>query len=368
MFAIIVLCCVQAAIPITSQPTTHLPPTKPNIDEIIDLLPHAETETGYDYAKCELIEHPIVIDMRQWILDGHQLTDAQWRKALSNSHVVFMREKWPVNEPLRICVQETRWLPFTEIRVTPKNFKKETLKVGTTGGMRCGTGAEWQREQMMNVELARLPLGNHRIDFDVEIEMGGSAWVPEARRTGVLWRGNMSFDVEIVKSLDKAVPPINNPEIKEAIRQAIGVCVSPTGQATVIFDVGAASKPLLQSIAVSARVDLCRNGQAVESIRLKVDHYRLWGDPFTIYADPPELFASERLTAISAKEFENGDLEGWTLRITGTTKDLLRFWHANQYWHGTIEIPLKEALENELNRTTRKGIQRFYPKTNATLK
>lgn len=359
MFALFAVFFLQSAVPNRLPPNTHLPPAKPNIDEIIGLLPPNEAEFCYDNLKKELIENPIVIDMRQWILDGNQLTDDQWRNALMRSRAILMRDKWPANEPLRVCIQETRWLPFTQIRVTPKDFNKTTLKVGETVGGFCGTGAEWQREQMMNVELARLPLGKHRVVFDVEIEMGGRPWVPEARRTGVLWRGDISFDLEIVKSLDKAMPPVNNPEIKEAIRQAIGVCVSPTKQATLTFDVGAASKPLLQSIAVSARVELCRNSQVMESKRLKIDHYRLWGEPYSIYADPPELFASEYLTAITAMEIEKGEIEGWTLRITGTTKNLLRFWHAKHYWYGTIEIPLKEALENELDRTTRRGIRRF---------
>jgi len=66
-----------------------------SLDKIIGELPRVDNEGTWDEEEEEYIEHPACSTLRQRLAQGHKLTDAQWRKALLDTGVIRVRDRWP---------------------------------------------------------------------------------------------------------------------------------------------------------------------------------------------------------------------------------------------------------------------------------
>jgi len=82
--------------------------------------------------------------------------------------------------------------------------------------------------------LGTLPLGHQTLVLDLTLERGRpyrsrmtttKQENPDAP-TGVFFRGELQFDIEIVATVDQAVPPRSSPELDGRVRRAISVACS----------------------------------------------------------------------------------------------------------------------------------------------
>ena len=56
--------------------------------------------------------------------------------------------------------------------------------------------------------------------------------------------------------------------------------------------------------------------------------------------------ASRALLALPlTTETEANTRSAWSVRVTGTDRDVLRLWGANARWSGRLELPLEELIE-----------------------
>jgi hypothetical protein len=96
----------------------------------------------------------------------------------------------------------------------------------------CGTFSTWVYQDALYQEIGKLSLGIQRIDFDAEVEAGdGTSFMTKAEGlpTGLLWQGPMSFNLDVVATLDEAVRPLKGEEIDAGVRESLGVAFSNWG-------------------------------------------------------------------------------------------------------------------------------------------
>ena len=66
-----------------------------------------------------------------------------------------------------------------------------------------------------------------------------------------------------------------------------------------------------------------------------------------------------RLASVPADLKDNKeDRKRWSIRVSGTSKDVVYLWEANRRWNGSFEMPIDELIERERERT--KGKERVW--------
>jgi hypothetical protein len=188
---------------------------------------------------------------------------------------------------------------------------------------------------------------------------------------GILWEGELAFDVEIVGSFWDAFPPVLSLDLDAAIEEAIGIgFVDPPAwtrasraatlaferAATLVFEPSPAGRRLLSKTALSLAIELLRDGRRVQSAMLLVTEEAsstAWDR-----GDPSRARRVNKVTLNAlplACERPGAARRGWSLVIRGTSLDVERAWGTKERWAGTLEIPLEDALEREAARVGSEG-------------
>jgi hypothetical protein len=339
------------------------------LDALIDRLPRVGAEGCYDEKVREWVPVPEAMEMARRLATGTELTPTQWKRALTKTGVVFFRSRWPSGEPYEVSMRDSFWLSLCRIRMTPREKGLRPLEGGDRLPNMCGNGTQWRQQAQMHQVLGRLEAGEHRLTFDVEIERGerANAWIKDLPRApeGVVWKGELSFDVAVVATLAEALPPVDTPEMNKAVMECFGLCAAPWGgggskESVLVFDADTKSHPKLATAAVSAQVQLLRDGEVKSQFPMVVHRYDSLLSGNSIFDGPVKLFSFATLGSLPPDKLSDKDeVSHWKLRVSGTEKDVLKLWHAEAVWTGTIELPFAEVIERERARMKGKPERMF---------
>src|SRR5262245_58208203 len=162
-------------------------------------------------------------ELRRRLADGLHMSDAQWERALLVSQTLRFRSKWPADLPLALSVREPRWTTEsgvetggTQVGGTPRTPGLKSIEGGELMHLGCGLFEDARRKGSDYQEIGRLGTGRHRIVFDVFVD-ARQGMAPAAGS----WSGPLAIDVEIVPSLELALPPIDTPELRDLVRQSL---------------------------------------------------------------------------------------------------------------------------------------------------
>ena len=304
---------------------THLPGLVPSVtvqeevDRWIERLPPIEQEGHYDAEQRKWVCAPEVEALRSYLDVDRPMTDARWRLALERSRAIRVRERWPVEEPLAVSVEQPTWLRNVSLSVTPRLEGFEVAR--SAGSSHCGNCSSSMKFRARYQPLGRIALGPQLLELEVSIDRDPVRRVKGEPGEGNLWRGVLSFSVVGVPSCEEALPGAHDAALDAAVRRAldIGLYEERLG---VTGDVD--TVPELNDTAVSLVVEV-RKGSEV-----------LAQDARPIYQRPGFVSQSLELDA------PDSSLTGWNLHVLGVADGTLREWNARRYWNGEIVIPLDE--------------------------
>src|SRR5262249_12592617 len=142
------------------------------IDELIARLPPAWDEQSWDANASRWIVDPAVLEMKRRIATGTVLTSAQWARALTRTHIIGIRGRWPADRDVQVAMTDSLWLPDTEIRLKTRDPQLAEIRGGQLGWELSGNAVDQRQRLQARQRLGLLPTGNHRLTFDVEVERG----------------------------------------------------------------------------------------------------------------------------------------------------------------------------------------------------
>lgn len=330
-----------------------------SMDELLRMLPPADTEWSICHQDFEFTEHPASVEISRR-LKTEVLSDDQWRFVILHTRSICVRSKWPIGEPFAISMAVPRWLGLTQIRAEPR---REGLRSGAAGELLqplCGTTPNILYRMAKYQPLGELEPGHHTLDFDVTVERGRWFWGndEELPEPGVIWEGTMRFEVEMVASIDDAVPPATDPELDAAVTASLGAgfrewhtSEGPRMTAFVNVDPDIARFPALERTALSLVVDVLRGDEVKQSGRLIASRWDTLSVSNSVSEGPLRLYGSANLGEVPPEiESEETELAKWSVRIRGTSDAVLALWDADQRWAGEVIVPLAELIDQEAAR------------------
>ena len=208
--------------------------------------------------------------------------------------------------------------------------------------------------------LGELEPGHHTLDFDVTVERGRLTWGrdEEAPEPGVIWVGPMTFELEMVASIDDAVPPATDQELDAAVIRSLGVGFREwhTSEglrmtAFVNVDPDIARFPALERTALSLAVDVLRGDVVKQSGRLIASRSDTLSVLSSMSEEPLRFYGSANLGEVPPEiEGDETELAKWSLRTRGTSDDVLGLWDADQRWSGEVTVPPAKLIDQEAAR------------------
>lgn len=335
------------------------------IDDLIERLPRVGAEGAYDEGKREYVCVPAVDEMESRLAKGEVLTETQWQRALTHTAIISFRAKWPAGQVIRVSMRDSAWLPWTEIRLQPRTSGLTNLRGGATYWEMCGVGLGLRLQEQTNQALGTLPIGKHHLVFDAQIERGEG--FPErnasSAKPGMVWTGLLAFDVEVVPTLEDAMPRVDSPKVNDAVRRSLGLrrwAYHGASGVMLLFDADDAAAGLLATTALSMRVEVLRGEEvrAVQRLVANANNGQVSGH--SVYDGPNPLFTWTYFTALQGGMLEDpAEMARWSLRVQGTSEDVLTLWHADKQWAGSFEIPLAEVIKQEKERMVGKPERSF---------
>lgn len=328
----------RAQEPVSSAPESLVS----GMDEHAAPPPPIRADGAADAGRKRGLDIHAIGQLRKRVAEHGSLTDEQWREVLRLSGAIRVREHWPVALPLAISVQAPMWLPLTELRVKPRRVGLAAALGGSFHQTPCGNCGEARSVREGYQELGMLPLGKHRLVFDVHIEADAdgndsSRWSRAEKKHVVddsrtLWIGTYEAEVEIVPTIAEALPAARGGAIDRAVRGALrisrsneGVRIDPLSD----FYVGE-----LAGMAYSLEYELRRAGKLVQTLR--VQEHRRGG--YLLGIDVLKLPVAVR------------DTSKWTLHVRGLDEGVMRDLDAERHWRGELVIPLREIERSKRAR------------------
>jgi len=352
-----------------ASPQTAAPAAKSNgwiengIDRAIANLPRVECEGGWNGMAGYTVNRG-ARELRAELAIGARMTDEQWTRALETAGVLRTREKWPAGVPVAVSMNKPAWLHPVEMYAVPRDVKLMSLEAGDLAHLHCGIHveemcAEKQRKAEYQ-EIGTLEIGKHHIVFDVTVEEGstengtsfGAAFVHDPRPKQppgtVLWRGPLAIDIEVVPTLEDAMPANDSKSLSEIVLRSLRrVRSSAEGgeadESDVHIGMSAAACDI-SNTALSLELELYSGDACVARgwtlARKFPDYGGCWGISVGRRIDTIDLGGAD-LDLPSA----NPPRESLQLRVRGVPRDVLRDMDATQWWSGTISVPLSSLTE-----------------------
>lgn len=297
------------------------------LEAALDRLPRIDEERSWNAAR-EAWDIPTAVSwMAEYVAAGGTLTDEQWRRALTRSQAIRVRERWPAGEPFAVGMDVPSWLPLTEIRLDPERTTLSSARAGSTVGGWCGNWFNAVRSRWRYQELGRLEPGLQELRFRVVVERGSPR--SSARRRdrdsppAVLWTGSLAFQIEVVPTLADVLPAAHGAELDAEVRNMLHTgLVYPT---FLYVYADYEQVPSLSTMSVSLELALL-DGEVLQGMETLVP--------------VPRPVVSEsvgwELPAFPAYDSH------WLIRVRGRGKDALRNWDATRYWDGEFTIALRD--------------------------
>jgi hypothetical protein len=240
----------------------------------------------------------------------------RWRTILIDQGALRWRERWPIARPFAVSIHLPLLQDGLTIELRPRSPGWKQAR-GTCqrpfNGCMAFPGDNSEDYQ----ELGQLAPDQREVILRLRV------WYPTRGWQDV---GTIRIDVLPVNSVDEVLQPVTNP--LWGARLARSLSVTDANLSACLF-VGELEWPRCLGCALD--VSLMHQGRTV-------DAGQLWlrGDPVNGVMALEGLLRSIARGADSAR--------GWSLRLQGTSKRLLRTWDATQYWAGEIEVPLANLI------------------------
>ena len=298
------------------------------IDAAIERLPRIGAEYTWNKDRRDWDYDTAVLHLRDHLANGGSLSDKQWQLALRNSQAIRVRERWPAGVLFAMCMEMPSWLPNCQIRLYAEDHAPPLARA-SSGLIGCGNCAAAATEGGWYQELECLPLGKQTVSFQVTVERlrprsfdsRRNAAASVAPTPGVLWRGTVSFPVEVVPKIDDMLPAVRGEDADTALRRILDL--------SVVNDewlrIDAEFAPEFKGTAVALELELFEGTTARGTERLWV-------------ADRPTFGGSSVQWKLPE---ENADLSNWSVHVRSDAAGALRSWGAVKRWEGEFVVPLR---------------------------
>jgi hypothetical protein len=314
------------------------------LDALIRELPHVDAPQAArtDAASRELARR---------LHAGVQLTGEQWKRLLLSTGTLRIRTRWPVDEPLTVSMRWHPWLRGHDLVLVPQRTDVQ-LERATVGEPLpdCGTVALPEIARWAHQGLGRLPLGLqvvplrielrrwHDLAADLALERSVPIRLPETlQEPVVVATDKIQLDLEIVPTLDEALPAHTSPEVDDAVRATLSLAFEH-GEAVLTARRGNPVESLLAGLARALEIEILRGSEPLApSIRLRPTDAGILGPPATSCRVP----ISGLPESIQSDPAARGR---WSVRVRGIDDGILRSWGCNRRWAGEVVLSLDELL------------------------
>ena len=296
---------------------------------LVQLLPrHDEPDWETDPADGRIRLVPVVAEVRRRIEAGTSLDLECWRTILIDKGYLRWRAQWPVSEPFAVCLHLPALEQGLSVALVPR-VTGWTRPQASHWELMCGleARARWDREEYQ--VLGPLAADRRTIEFDLVPEYRDFLW--KRGRTALPSSvGPIRIQVEPVASIDEVLTrrtdELPGRELLRSLRLEIQPESSGPGR---VYLRTKSSWPR----TLAARVDV----RLVQGTR-KHPPTSLWlnesmDSPAAILDGLPVDVAKGKRSA-----------EGWTLRLQGTPRGVLRDWDATSYWAGSVEVLVADLI------------------------
>ena len=223
----------------------------------------------------------------------------------------------------------------------------------------CGTAWLHERASELAQPLGSIGPGSHRLVFDVVVERGwrpGGASPPPttsgATTAGgpILWQGTVELDLEVVATVDDALPPVSSASLDRAVADSVSATLRERPDATVLALRIDDTRAELAGVALATQARLLRHGLPVGPSRpLVVNRLPLTLGPWSGF----DAAGWANWVVEGDERPSEASCAGWSVRLTGTDRDVERLWHADRRWAGTVEVPLSTLVGRAASRADR---------------
>lgn len=338
------------------------------LDELIDRVPRVEAEL-VQYRESSVIPATSA-ELHRRLARGDTLTSDQWRRLLLGTGTLRVRERWPAGEPFALSLRKPAWLEPLVIVLDPlrTDVPLRSACVGFFYRGWCGNPVMHKPMAWLHQPLGRLPLGPQALELRIELwadaaddpkGFGADAWLEQhlardaedsapslparsLRRPRLVATSEIALAIEIVPSLDDALPPLRSAAVDEAVRRALVLVegVWSRGERnTLRFAPAEPRDPLLEGLGLSLAVELVRAGEVHET--RKLHRCESCEDEASHRQQPHEC----PLGLPDGFEHDARERARWSVRVRGVDEDALRSYDAVRRWSGTLELTLDELLE-----------------------
>jgi hypothetical protein len=304
--------------------------------------------------------HPAARELCDRIEHGTALTADQWKAALVGTGALSVRSRWPASEPFAISMRPPSWLRLTAMHLNPEDSQLASAEAGliSSGPFLCANGLLDEVRSWRYQSLGSLPVGEHQLVFYLSLVRGHAyRWSgtpePQEHRApgGLFFRDRLTFDVEVVPTLDEAIPPSASPEIDAAVRRSLSLAFTEWGDgrsAMLVVDPDIGGDPLLAHLGLSLAIEVLSARHVVEETHFVLSTYDPVPGATSVYSTPQQPCAFGPLETIPLTAEEDLDARSnWTVRVRGTAKSILALWPAETYWHGELGLSLDELIWRE---------------------
>ncbi len=302
------------------------------LDELVAHLPTAGSEWIGDGTQWTIA--PAAAELKRRIEQGVERTEEHWKRVLLATGVLALRERWPASEPFAVSMRLPSWLG--RVTLAPLDERLAVAQCGFPSW--CGNSRSLQTQRWAYQPLGELPLGPHRLAFALTVEGPRNAEEGDE----FFFEGEFEFPIEVVASLDEALPPLSGPELEREIGRALGIGFFGTDRlATLVLAPDAG----LQDIALVLELELLHEGVVLQTRRLRAEVWKQSLGPAGAHRDSVAFPAVPDLLSR-----DPGARRGWSLRVRSTDDGVLTQWRARRRWVGAFELPLETLFTREQER------------------
>jgi hypothetical protein len=309
------------------------------LNAMLVLLAHRQNTATEDRSSSSEAK----ILMRR-LIDRDQMTDALWRKLVTQLEIISTRPAWPVGEPLVLWVRGLDWLGEFAVDVELKDpfVGHGSVVPPVLGRHEFVSLVKGKRSITMGPMPPQVTQATAQVTIS-EIEHNKSGF---RRAPRVLWSGLLEIPLMSVMGIRDVLTPTAAQEVTNEVRRSLKVMRVVQGdvrQRRLIVGVGGGFEefPFLKAIGVSLAVKVLRNGEVVQELSIPANlNASYWGGEYTGLVGALELSGVPE--GINSAE---ADLKNWALEVRGVETGLIGVWGIKQYWSGHFEVPLSSLLQ-----------------------
>ena len=295
--------------------------TRIDLHALVALIPRQGAEVmRLDPVSQGWSLEPSLWELERRIRAGTTLDLECWRTILIDKGFLRWRAKWPVHVPFGVS-----------LLLPPIHAELELALVSEIPGAeipRIKAGVpSFPSDCEPALRLGMVTAGPQTIRFDV--------WPRFASQVVPASVGTISIEVEGVPRIENAMDAADDPQLGAILMRSIRVEPGSTAQCMSV-----SSPPYLHPdevdwparLTTSIDLELLHDGRVVEA-------GEWWG---VRRGRNSPIFFLQKLPYDVADGSRSS--RGWTLRVGGTSKRVLRDWDATSYWAGSVEIPLADLI------------------------